>query len=97
MSEKQDKINCRSTGVVTNDRTLNILQWSSATFHVTCLRIEKYTAQQYKMAWKTVNTWQCEQTCVGSPCNEHLCFMQLWGQGECGWVVRGSPCCWEAT
>jgi predicted metal-binding protein len=26
MSEKQDKINCRSTGVVTNDRTLNILQ-----------------------------------------------------------------------
>jgi len=26
MSEKQDKINCRSARVVTNDRTFNILQ-----------------------------------------------------------------------
>jgi hypothetical protein len=78
MSEKQDKINCRSARVITNDRTFNILQWSSATCHVMCLWIETYTAQQYKMAWKTRSTWQREQTCIGSPCNKHPRFMQLW-------------------
>lgn len=56
MSEKQVKINCRSAMWVTNDRTFNILQCSSATSHVMCLRIETYTAQQYKMARKTGST-----------------------------------------
>ena len=41
MSQKHVKINCRSARVVTNDRTSNLLQQSSATCHVICLRIEK--------------------------------------------------------